>query len=213
MGLRKNGWTTAIAMLALLLASAGVAAQARVTELTAFGGYRAGGTVDVKNSEAAYELEDASSWGLIWNHKFSGNTQWEVFYSTQDARAELDGEADAVPEADVETHILQLGGTYLWEGTTFQPYLAATLGATHITARAAGSDSDTFVSGSIGLGVKVAPAARLGLRLEVRAHGTFIRENSSLFCSAGPEENVCVIKADGNLFGQVEAYAGVTLRF
>lgn len=205
-------WSISIAVLALLGAPA-AAAQALDTELTAFGGYRFGGTVDVKDSDSAYELDDASSFGLIWNHRYRGNTQWEVFYSTQDARAKLDGDAQLAATADVESHVLQLGGTYLWDGATLQPYLAATLGATHIRARAAGSDSDTFVSGSIGLGFRVAPTARLGLRFEARAHGTFIRENSSIFCSTGPDENLCAIKADGNLFGQVEAYAGLTLRF
>lgn len=197
----------------LLLGGSHAAAQAFDTELTAFGGYRFGGTVDVKDSDSAYELDDASSFGLIWNHRYRSNTQWEVFYSRQDARAELDGAAELAATADVETQVLQLGGTYLWDGAALQPYLAATLGATHIRARATGSDSDTFVSGSIGLGFRLAPTARLGLRFEARAHGTFIRENSSIFCSTGPDENVCAIKAEGNLFGQLEAYAGVSLRF
>jgi len=197
----------------LLLGASAAAAESLDTELTAFGGYRFGGTVDVKDSDSAYELDDASSFGLIWNRRYRGNTQWEVFYSTQDSRAALDGEADLAAAADVETHILQLGGTYLWDGAMLQPYLAATLGATRIRARAEGSDSDTFVSGSIGLGFRVAPAARLGLRFEARAHGTFIRENSSIICSTGPDENICAIKAEGNFFGQLEAYAGLTLRF
>jgi hypothetical protein len=197
----------------LLLGPAAAAAQTLDTELTGFGGYRFGGTVDVKDSDSAYGLDDASSFGLIWNHRYRANTQWEVFYSTQEARAELEGDAELAATADVETHVLQVGGTYLWDGASLQPYLAATLGATRIRARAAGSDSDTFVSASIGLGFRVAPTARLGLRFEARAHGTFIRENSSIFCSTGPDENVCAIKAEGNLFGQLEAYAGVSLRF
>lgn len=201
------------AVLGLLGMAVSANAQNLDTEFTAFGGYRFGGTFNVSDSDAAYELEDATSFGLIWNHRYQGNTQWEIFYSTQDAEAKIDQPAAPDPAVDVETHILQFGGTYLWDGDSLQPYLVATLGGTHVKARSRGSESDTFISRSIGLGVKVAPASRLGLRLEARAHGALVRKSSKLFCETGPDLNACAIQIDGDLFGQVEAYAGIVFRF
>ena len=48
------------------------------TSLTAFGGMRLGGSVDVRDDAGSYEFEDSSSFGLIWNHRHDANTEWEV---------------------------------------------------------------------------------------------------------------------------------------
>lgn len=202
-----------VAALVLLALSCSANAQSLDTELTAFGGYRFGGTFNVSDSDAAYELEDAASFGLIWNHRYQANTQWEVFYSSQDAQASISQPSVLDSSVDIKTQILQVGGTYLWDGDTLQPYLVATLGGTYVKAVSGGSASDTFVSGSIGLGVKVAPSARVGLRLEARAHGALVNKSSKLFCETGPDLNVCAIAIDGDLFGQFEAYAGIVFRF
>jgi hypothetical protein len=53
----------------------------------------------------------------------------------------------------------------------------------------------------------------LGFRVEGRVHGVFVSSDSTLFCYTGPDENVCVVQMDGDVFGQFEAFAGVTFRF
>lgn len=183
------------------------------TELTAFGGYRFGGTFDVQDTDSSYEWRDASSFGLIWNHPYKDNTEWEVFLSQQDSTAELSGTAALDPRVDVETTTLQIGGTYLWEGATARRYLVATIGGTHIKAQTQAAESDTFLSGSIGLGIKISPTARVGLRLEARWSLVLTNNSTDLFCRTGPDANVCAVKAEGDLFNQVETFAGVVVRF
>jgi hypothetical protein len=183
------------------------------TEFTIFGALRAGGEINVEDSDAVYKAKDSSSYGLIWNTRHQRNTQWEVYFSRQQTEVELSDPFFIVPGIDVDIYTLQLGGTYLFDGNGVRPYLAATLGGTHAKADSVNGGSDTFFSGSIGLGLKFREGERLGFRLEGRAHGVLISSNSSLFCSTGPDQNICVVQIEGDLFSQFEAFAGVTFRF
>ena len=200
----------------LLLVSLSARAQddsALGFELTPFGGYRFGGSFDVAESTDSYELQDGSSFGLILNWRHSGETKWEILYSKQQTEAEFVGAANNDPVVGVDLQALQLGGMYFFAGDTVQPYLAATLGGTHASARSSGSKSDTFFSGSLGAGVLIGSASRFGLRLEARAYGTLARSNTNLFCRTGPDANVCAFRAEGDLLSQVETFAGVVFRF
>src|SRR5210317_820685 len=109
-----HGMVKKLKELAAVLGLLGMAVSADArnldTELTAFGGYRFGGTFNVSDSDAAYELEDAASFGLIWNHRYQANTQWEVFYSSQDAQASISQPSVLDSSVDIKTQILQVGG-------------------------------------------------------------------------------------------------------
>ena len=188
-------------------------AQQATTEITAFGAYRFGGTFEEEESETEYELNDSPSFGLIVNFRHKDPTQWEILYSQQQTEAELLGGTTGDREIDIDLHVLQLGGTYQFEGEVARPYLAFTLGGTHVRASSNGSDSDTFFSGSIGIGMKFLPTSRVGIRVEARAYGTLVDNSTDLFCSTGPDQNVCAIRLEGRMLSQVETFAGITVRF
>jgi hypothetical protein len=189
-------------------------AQQSAVEITPFAGYRFGGTFETEDETASYEMEDSASFGLIVNLPHKINTQWEILYSQQgSAEAIYEGDPGPDPLVDVDIHVLQIGGTYLFEGDKAIPYLAATLGGTHIRTSSAESRDDTFFSGSIGIGMKFLPTSRVGIRVEARAYGTLVSSNSELFCSTGPDANLCAVRIDGKLFSQVETFAGITFRF
>jgi hypothetical protein len=188
-------------------------AQEATTEITAFGAYRFGGTFEQEESEARYELKDSPSFGLILNIRHQDPTQWEIFYSQQQTDAELIGGTGSDPEVDVDLHVLQLGGTYQFDGEVARPYLAFTLGGTHIRTSSAESRSDTFFSGSIGVGMKFLPTSRVGIRVEARAYGTLVSSSTDLFCSTGPDQNICAIRLEGKMLSQFETFAGITVRF
>jgi hypothetical protein len=172
-------------------------AEERFAEITPFIGYRFGGTFEQEQSEAEYELNDSPSFGLIVNIRHQDPTQWEIFYSQQKTEAEFLGATTNDPEVDIDLHVLQLGGTYQFEGELARPYLAFTLGGTHIRTSSAESRSDTFFSGSIGVGMKFLPTS----------------SSTDLFCSTGPDANVCAIRLEGKMLSQVETFAGITVRF
>ncbi|MDX1507983.1 MAG: outer membrane beta-barrel protein [Woeseiaceae bacterium] len=196
-----------------MLSAASAAADDPRFELTPFAGYRFGGSFDFENDAGSYDADDAASFGLIFNARHSGNTQWEVYYSQQNTTARLDSSTSIAPLVDTDIQVLQVGGTYQGAGQSFRPYLSLTLGGTRVRTTANGSQSDTFFSGSLGAGMNFAPSSRIGFRLEARANATLTDSNTDLFCRTGPDINVCAIRVDGKLLTQVEAFAGLVVRF
>ncbi len=202
-----------ICVVLLGTSSALAQSEALETQITLFGGLRAGGEISIEESDEVYSANDSSSFGLIWNTPYQRNTEWEVYFSRQQTEVELSDPVLALPGIDVDIYTLQLGGTYLFDGKGVRSYLVATLGGTHAKASSESGGSDTFFSGSIGVGLKFREGERLGFRLEGRAHGVLISSNSKLFCQTGPDSNVCIVQVEGDLFAQFEAFAGVTFRF
>jgi hypothetical protein len=204
----------AIAAVLLCLAFPAMAQQDSASfELTPLLGYRFGGTFELEESPDSYDFEDSASYGVIVNFPPRANTHWEVYYSRQSTEAEFSDPAAVNRLLDIDTQILQIGGTYQFEGDTVLPYLAATIGGTHVKASANGSESDTFWSGSIGLGILVAPSSRIGLRLEARGHVTFTNSSTDLLCVVSPDLNACAIQVTGDVLTQFETFAGVVVRF
>ncbi len=182
-------------------------------EITPFGAYRYGGEFKETDRNFSIDLDDGESFGLILNARHSPNTQWEILYSRQETSANTTGLGVSDPRLDITIEYLQAGGTYLWDGDTVRPFLAATLGVSQVDITTPGYDSDSFFSFSLGLGFQVAPTNRLGLRLEARGYGTLLDSSSDLFCEFGPSNNICVVRIDGTIMWQVEALAGIVFRF
>ncbi len=201
------------ALLLLLSLPAVSRAETPANELTLFGGQRFGGAFDVEEGDSSYDLDAASSVGIIFNRVQRGNTHWEVLYARQDTVAESDSPGVNEPRVDIDLELLEAGGTYSWDRSRAHPYLAMTLGGTRVESRAQGAESDTFVSGSLGLGLRFAPAANIGLRLEARYHAIFTDDETDLLCRTGPDTNVCAVRIESRVLSQVTAFAGLTLRF
>jgi len=200
-----------VLLVSLILSSAAQAADdSPVFEITPFGGYRFGGTFDVQDSNDAWEVRDSSSVGLVLNLRERANTQWEFIYSQQGSTAQLISSSQPAARVDLDIQYFQVGGTYQWEGDLLRPYLAATIGGTRVSAS---SESDAFFSGSIGLGFQIMPESRVGIRVEARAWGSLTDSDTRLFCSVGPDQNVCGVRIDGSVLSQVETFAGVVFRF
>jgi hypothetical protein len=145
----------AAATFGMLLAMTGTARAAEQDfrgEVTPFAGYRFGGEFRVADSDRDLELEDSASFGMMLDLYARGGTSYQLHYSLQQTDARFDDPVEGTTSFDTTLHFLQFGGTYRGDGETFQPYLAATLGATHLRTAGAGGGSDTFPSGSIGAG-------------------------------------------------------------
>lgn len=179
-------------------------------EITPTGGYRFGGTFQVDDADTSWDVNDSSSFGLIVNLPHDTNTRYEIAYFEQSSEAELDGVTIGQSIVDLDQRTLQIGGTYHWSGDKVRPYLAATIGGTRIEAA---GESDTFLSGSIGVGMLISPESRFGLRLEARAHGVFVSSDTDLLCRTGPDLNICAIRLEGDMLSQIETFAGFVFRF
>ena len=206
--------------LSLVLAAAGLLAAgpsaAEVTPyrvaLTPYFGYRIGGEFDDDDTNDELDLDDGASVGLILNAPFDDRTEWEVFYGRQET--DIDEATVAVdPNLDIVIEYLQIGGTYVGDGETARPYLAATIGGARIEPDGAGYDSDTYFAFGIGGGLQVFPESRVGVRLEGRLFGSLIDSDSGVFCQSGPGGSRCLIRSSGDVFWQWDMFAGVTVRF
>jgi opacity protein-like surface antigen len=184
-------------------------------------GYRMGGDFDEEDSgeESGEEvsLDDASMYGIVINAPFDSlggdtYTEWEFYYSRQ--KPGLDRAPENVdPTLELEISHFLLGGTYVGGGESVRPFLAAGIGAAHLSPDAPGYDSDTVFAFGIGGGAQVFPASRVGLRLEGRLLGAVIDSDSAIFCASGPQGAGCAFRASGDVLWQWEVVAGVTVRF
>jgi hypothetical protein len=113
---------------------------------------------------------------------------------------------------DITLQTLHLGGSYHGDGERVRPFLSAGIGGSHMSPDAAGLDSDTYWSFSIGTGLEILPSQRVGLRLEARALGTLVDPDGDLFCVSGAGA-VCAFRIDGDVLWQLHAFAGVVIRF
>ena len=43
--------------------------------------------------------------------------------------------------------------------------------------------------------------------------GCLLDSSSQIFCSTGPDQNICAVLLEGNMLGQFETFAGLTFRF
>jgi len=183
--------------------------------LTPYGAFSFGGTFAEDESDISAELDDAASFGLIFNIREAANTQWEIIYSLQSTDAEISGASSGPDRIGMDVHYLQGGGTYLGDGNVARPYLAATIGATHFDAKSDDYQSDTFFSFSLGTGLQIRPNDRLGIRLEARVFGTLVQSGSDLFCISDPGNGTagCLVTVTGEVLWQTQAMAGLTFRF
>ena len=204
-----------IASVIVLLSAATASAQEQnfKFELTPYGGYRVGGEFEETAGNLSIDLDDNSSFGFIFNARHSPVTQWEILYSRQETSADTIGTGLSDPSIDLSVEYLHGGGTYLWDGEHVRPYLAATLGGTHINVSTAGFDSATFFSFSLGLGLQIQPNSRVGIRLEARSFGTLLDSDTDIFCQSSPMNNICAVRIEGTVLWQFEAFAGLVFRF
>jgi hypothetical protein len=201
----------ATALLAPALATAEVPSS---LEITPFGGYRMGGQIDAEDTSIDIRLRDSSSVGLILNGRHRDNTEWEVLYSYQDTTARIESAQEATfTDVGFESQTAHFGGTYLFEGEKAIPYIALTIGGTRVRTSSPGGESDTFFSGSFGVGLKLFPNSRVGVRLEARGYGILVSSSSAIFCSTDPEISGCAIRLSGDIASQIETFAGLSFRF
>ena len=196
-----------------VLASAPASAQDAGPQPTkfsigAFIGYRGGGSGTDTSTGNGYQLASAQSYGLVADFRVSPDTEVELLWSQQNTHLDQTSPVNA-QLFDVNIGYYQIGGTYLFTREGVQPFMVATLGATYLSPQQPGYQNETRFSFGIGGGVRLPVGRHFGFRVEARAYGTVLNNNSSAVCTNGS----CLIHVSGNLMWQYEANAGVYLSF
>jgi len=211
-------------LLALLLVAAAVPASAAHYELTAFGGYRFGGTIKGEDSVARpvteLEIEDGGSFGLIFDLRTSMPMLmleffWEHQFTELQAENLSTGEKTALGKLSVD--YVHAGLLYEFSSVydtssdpPLRPFLGFTLGATRFGPE---GDLDTEWRFSIGfmLGVKYFPWERVGFRVQTRLMTTYFDGNTEVFCD--PQTGQCFTLTNAGFMNQGDITLGLILEF
>jgi hypothetical protein len=169
----------------------------RTVEITPTIGWRMGGGVE--SDDGAFDVESATSFGLILDVRALG---WrsELLYDRQSSdvvRRSSTGPDSTV--TDIVIEYFQLGGAVEFgHKPNLKPFFALTLGAAHLDP-SGDRDDEWHFAGVATLGAKAYLGERVGLRAQTRLWGTFLTEESQIFCSL---PGFCVLTASGKLFAE-----------
>ncbi len=203
---------TCLGLIATLLLSLPAAAE---VELTPVAGYRMGGEFDVNNrtdnEDRRVDLEDSVSQGLLLNVDLSEPGKQLEFYLGRQETTARSSEGLLTPtrtSVDLTITQLQFGGLYFPGGTTTGGFVSGVAGVTRLDPKPSGLDTHHRASLSLGGGYKWPLNDHLRLRLDLRGLYTVLDSGGAVFCSGG-----CNVRFESNGFFQVEASAGLVVRF
>ncbi len=170
-------------------------AAAQGFEVAPFVGLRAGGA-DVETVDGrplAHETTPAV--GVIVDVPLSNGLQVEAAFSHQ-------------KNGTLTTDHWQGGGLQEYLGGSVRPFLTGILG---LTRYGTGADNEVRFTAGAGGGVKLLPAARVGLRLDGRLFATLLdAEGTALVC--GGLANACVVRLHVHVTWQAEFTAALVIR-
>ena len=219
----KNAFTLtailALTVIVLLTYSSPSSAQEQTKtkpfqfEITPLAGYRMGGQFEEDDGSAELEIQDSNALGLVFNIRARENGQYEVLFGRQDTEVDTQGLFSGDPLVDMEISYYQFGGTYLFDGDKARPFIAMTFGVTNFDPQPSEYSSENYFSASFGGGVQLNSSERFGIRLEGRVYGTFLEDDSSIFCESIGGDASCLIQIDATVLTQWEARAGLVYRF
>lgn len=184
---------TRLALILLLATSA--AAQNRA--ITPFIGAQGGGELEINNER--YTVDTAPAFGLMLSFDRGRGRILDFVYAHQDTEA---------GPADVTVDVAQVGGRYLLRrDLRANPYIAATVGATHIGAGVANA---LRVSAAGGAGVEIRVTPGLAITVDGRLYTTLFGDRAHFECD---NSVVCMTDVSGRMFQQFVGSAGLTIRF
>lgn len=189
-------------------------------EITLMAGYRI--TDDLKISSDLAEtdpnqseqetlsLDETASFTLIYDRTYRKrpNTQLEIYLSRQRTTLDTSEPFQNGEGFDLDVYYAHAGGTYLFREQGAVPFVAGTIGITHMRPTDTEYNPETRFSLRIGGGIKLPLAKHVGLRLEATGLLTYFDTNTEIFCSGG-----CVARVEGSAFTQVDLGAGLVIAF
>ncbi|HSW01163.1 MAG TPA: outer membrane beta-barrel protein [Sedimentisphaerales bacterium] len=203
-------WVALAACIAAGLAAAARAQDLKSVEITPFFGYGFSGGFEDADTGADYDVDDTACYGGMVDVRVSENKQIEFFLSRQRTELQADEGLFGGPTLfDLDIDYYHLGGTYILTGNWWQPFVVATVGATHIDPDVSGSNSLTRFSLGIGGGVRLFPTENFGLYLAGRGLFTFVGGDTLI----QSEDGTLTVEIAGDTFWQTQLQAGVIFAF
>jgi len=180
------------------------------TELIPFSGYRLSGEFEDVATGNRVDINDTGSVGFIVNIDDKPGSAYEFLYSKQSSKLKAGSSVPSDELFAIDIEYFHLGGILLKPVNPYtHSFFGAGLGITHFSPDLSGFSSETELSLSITGGYKYTLSKHLGLSLGLRAYGTLVDSNTTIFCGEGS----CSIRFGSDLFTQFEANAGIIIRF
>jgi hypothetical protein len=183
--------------------------------LAPFTGFRMGSSVDIETAGASatdqIRFRDSDSQGLLLNFDLEEpGKQGELYFGRQSTSARLDNGlfAPDTTSIDLTIYQLQFGGLYFPGGKTYGGFVSGVLGVTRLEPDDSRYETHHRAALSLGGGYQFFLTEQLRLRLDLRGIYTALNSGGSVFCSGG-----CELRFDSNGYLQVEAGAGLVIRF
>jgi len=219
---------TILATMTVALAAVTVTAEEKKVELSATFGYTFSDGVSSANGGIRVpgvgtfdriDPKDSASWGVRLGYMVNEKSEIGFLYNQQATELDLGG-TSTVKLGDMSVH--NYHGYYAYhfmeEDAKVRPYFLIGLGATQfggLTLASAGTSHNivgsTKFSGTAGLGLKLLPSPRFGIRLEGRWTPTYIKSDASgWWCD--PYWG-CYVTSSAQYSNQFELSGGFILRF
>lgn len=207
---RRNYTITCLSQLLILFSLFPLSFARAQTELIPFAGHRLSGEFQDLDSGAKITVDDAAVRGFVINVDDRPGAAYEFLYSKQSSRLSAGVNLPGNVLFDIDMTYIHMGGILLRQlDPHSQGFFGAAIGITHFSPGLSGVSSETYPSLSVTSGLKFSFGKHLGLRLDVRAYGTSVNNNTAIFCANG----ACRLRFSGNMFTQFESTAGIILRF
>ena len=192
-----------------IMMTAPAMAAAKDSALTAYAGYRDGGSFTDVDTGEELSLNSSGAGSLALDMKLDASRQLQIFVSHQRTDLSLKGSSSAGGDKlGMSVTYLHIAGTNFFAGSIGKgPYVVGGLGAT-VFDPAGGYDTELRASLNLGFGYQLPLSERFALRFEARGYATLVDSSGGLFCSGG-----CVVSIEGDVITQGELMLGLSTRF
>jgi hypothetical protein len=197
-----------LATITLVLFSTTSFGQSSPLEITAFTGYRFGGDFDNAEKSNYYQLDEASSKGILVAWPYNEHQQGELLISHYSSDISSDT-ASSMQESKMKVTYVHLGGNVPLQDGTVPIWLSGGVGLTRLSIEEDSFSDETKFSANIGFNTRFQLSENIALKLDSRLYATFFDSDSELFC----EDNKCTATITTDIWFQSELNLGLTYRF
>jgi hypothetical protein len=207
----------------VLLASLAVASQAAAAvdriepgmiQLSGWGGYAWGGSVDVTGGQV--NLDSAPSYGAQVGLRVQDDGFAFVSFTQQSttARVSFDN-GDPTQSYGVKVGYLQIGGELdLPMSRHLVPFIGLSIGASYVKPEISNENANWFFAGSALAGIKIPITKNIGIRTQMRFLGTVVSSDTRFACGSAGGSGSCAVRVDNSTgFIQGDVTGGLFIAF